>query len=98
MRQADIYDIITELKGLHFRQTELIHRLESLRGRSNSSGPNLIETPGFSIGDRVTIMNPGLLQANRGTVFKIGAKQVTVLAPNGSKIHRAPKNLRRDNN
>jgi hypothetical protein len=55
------------------------------------------KTREFEIGDRVRIMNPRRLQANRGKIVRIGASRITVEAKNGTTIVRAPKNLYFDN-
>ena len=47
----------------------------------------------FAIGDYVTVKNPNLFQANKGTITKIGNKRITVTSLSGQKIQRAPKNL-----
>jgi hypothetical protein len=52
------------------------------------------EPPEFTIGDNVTIQNPGLSQENNGTITKITRRRITVTTfPSGQKIIRAPKNL-----
>jgi hypothetical protein len=51
------------------------------------------EPRGFAIGDNVTIKNPNLFHANKGTIMKVGHKMKTVTSPSGQKILRAPKNL-----
>jgi hypothetical protein len=99
MSGENIDDIISQLKALQIRQSDLISRLENARNQRtqvNIQQPNRIETQDFVIGDRVQIINPGIRQQNKGTVFKIGDKYITVLTPSGSKILRAPKNLRRE--
>jgi hypothetical protein len=51
----------------------------------------------FAIGDRVVIKNPSHFQANRGTVVTISKNRITVLTEKGTKILRAPRNLRAEN-
>jgi hypothetical protein len=51
--------------------------------------------PVFAIGDRVRIRNPRFLQPAEGVITKITRHRITVEAPNGSIISRAPKNITR---
>jgi hypothetical protein len=92
----DIKDIISELRDLQIHQATLISRLERLSESGNNAtepAPPAGTTRRFAIGDRVRIKNPGILQANKGTIEKIGASRILVRAPNGKTIVRAPKNL-----
>jgi hypothetical protein len=71
----DIEDIISELRDLQIQQT-LISRLERL----SESGNNVTEpapptgrmSRRFANGDRARIRNPGILQANKGMIVRIG--------------------------
>jgi transcription antitermination factor NusG len=68
------------------------------RQTGQTTGPAFRQTPrAFQIGDRVQIRNPGPFQPNKGTIQKIGPSRITVVATNGTKILRAPKNLFRIN-
>jgi transcription elongation factor len=99
--EQDIKDIVAQLDRLQIQQSELLQRLDQLvgSGESNNATARSVQsvqseiTREFAIGDRVRIRNPGLLQAVRGTIIKIGASRITVQARNGNKIVRAPKNL-----
>jgi hypothetical protein len=83
--------IVLALKKLNIQETELLERLERL-SLAETSVSSLPAARGFAIGDKVHIRNPKPLQAKKGTILKIG-NRITVLAPNGTKIVRAPKNL-----
>ena len=95
-RDQDVEDIIKQLQDLQVRQTALISRLvrSSTSGNESRAPPPPPDAPReFPIGDRVRIRNPRVLQANRGTIIRIGNDRITVLARNGNKIVRKPKNL-----
>jgi hypothetical protein len=86
----EIKDIVTQLQQLHIGQTKLLKRLAELNGSEDNN--NALERD-FVIGDRVRIKNPRFLQPTGGTVSKVTAKRITVLAANGTSIVRAPKNI-----
>jgi hypothetical protein len=86
----EIKDIVTQLQQLHIGQTKLLKRLAELNGSEDNN--NALERD-FVIGDRVRIKNPRFLQPTSGTVSKVTAKRITVLAANGTSIVRAPKNI-----
>jgi hypothetical protein len=54
----------------------------------------IVSAHGFTVGDRVLILNPSPSQAKRGVIIKIGTNQVTVRAANNTLILRTPKNLK----
>jgi transcription antitermination factor NusG len=93
--EQDIKDIVGQLERLQIRQTALVQRLARLtaigNNNTNTEQPNI--TQEFSVGDQVRITNPGLRQADRGTITNIDNSRITVQARNGTKITRAPKNL-----
>jgi hypothetical protein len=103
--QQEILDLIEELNGLRIHEQALLTRLAVARGstpgvirdpRTRSatavtSAP-LSETGRFRIGETVTLRNPGRYQSSTGTVYKIGAKYITVQTRKG-QIIRAPHNL-----
>jgi hypothetical protein len=62
---------------------------------ARSAPPTARATRVFVIGDLVRIKNPKLLQANQGTIIRIGVgtDRITVQTRNGSKIVRASSNL-----
>jgi hypothetical protein len=96
MRNGDeIKDIVAQLQRLQIQETELLQRLELLSAADSNASASPITTREFVIGDLVQILNPGRLQAKRGTVIKIGVgtNRITVQAKNGSKSVRAPYNL-----
>ena len=62
------------------------------RGADNAN-KNKDSTRKFVTGESVRIKNPGPLQANTGTIVKIGTNRITVKTKNGEKIIRAAKNL-----
>jgi dsDNA-specific endonuclease/ATPase MutS2 len=91
---GEIQDIVNQLKGLQLQQAALISRLGRL---SDSERQDTPPTPPqaareFAIGDKVRIINPRILQENRGKITRIGLR-ITVLTPKGNSIVRAPKNL-----
>ncbi len=91
-RQDDIKDIVDQLQRLQIEQTALIQRIERLtEGTPNT--PNAARP--FAVGDRVRIRNPRRLQANQGTIIRIGldTDRITVQSRDGSKIIRALANL-----
>ena len=91
-REDDIKDIVAQLQRLQIEQTALIQRIERLTegtpGTPNAARP-------FAVGDLVWILNPRRLQANKGTIIRIGLEtdRITVQARGGSKIIRASANL-----
>ena len=93
--EQDIKDIVAQIERLQIRQTALVQRLARLtaigNNNTNTERPNTIQE--FRVGDQVRIINPGLRQANRGTISNIGNSRITVQARDGTKIIRAPKNL-----
>jgi hypothetical protein len=107
MRNDDVKDLISQLTRLQLQQTDLLARLDTavqvqtaLIGTSDEAEPfaqaAFIEsepTRNLEIGDKVTISNPNLFQANEGTITKIGKKRITVTTASGQKIVRAPKNI-----
>ena len=89
-RDQDVKQIITQLQKLQLEQASLISRLESI---SESEAREEQDTDReFVVGDRVRIRNPGLFQAARGKIVRIGTR-ITVQTSSGKKIVRAPKNL-----
>jgi hypothetical protein len=95
--EQDMKDIVAQLDRLQIQQSELLQRLDQLveSGESNNATARSVRstrsirseiTQEFAIGDRVRIRNPGLLQAVRGTIIKIGSSRITVQARNGNKI------------
>jgi transcription antitermination factor NusG len=97
MRNDDVQDLIAQLERLQVQQTELLVRLRSATDREASLAGDFEqeaqEPKGFTVGDKVTIKNPNVFQANQGTITKIGPKRITVTSTSGQKILRAPKNL-----
>jgi hypothetical protein len=107
MRNDDVKDLISQLTRLQLQQTDLLARLDTavqvqtaLIGTSDEAEPfaqaAFIEsepTRNLEIGDKVTISNPNLFQANEGTITKIGKKRITVTTASGQKIVRAPKKI-----
>ena len=87
----EVRDLIKQIKNLHIQQNVLLDRLEKAQAKEGATKSD--EPRQFEIGDYVTITNPNLFQANKGTVTKIGPSRVTVTTNNGTKILRAPKNL-----
>jgi hypothetical protein len=112
--EEDIKGVISQLDKLQLKQSELIARLdqlntkrerESTRASVFPSNPSYAPTPyiiGFSLGDRVVIINPGRNQENKGKVVKISdstflsSVRIVVETPSRQRIIRAPKNLQRD--
>jgi hypothetical protein len=97
----DVSQIVKQLKRLQLQQATLLTRLERLsqegadRNETGpTTGPATRDPPrAFQIGDRVQIRNPGRFQPSTGTIHKIGQSRITVIAANGTKITRAPKNI-----
>ena len=99
-RNQDVKDIIIQLESLQIQQTTLIARLGRLSESAENNReatPALFTTREFVIGDKVRIKNPRVLQSNKGTIVRVGDNRITVLAKNGTRIIRAPKNLILDN-
>ena len=106
--EKDIADIVVRLQQLQIQQSILLDQLSRINegnteAENNNTAPDsnhaAPDTPrDFQIGDRVRILNPGRFQARRGVITNIGESRVTVKAPNGTKIQRAPNNLVLDNN
>jgi hypothetical protein len=102
-----VQDIIAQLQNLQIQQAVLLTRLGRLSSEGNRNSNSNYSRPeppatenttrDFAIGDRVRIRNPGVFQTDRGSIVKIGTTRITVLARNGTKIVRAPKNLIFDN-
>jgi hypothetical protein len=78
--EQDIKDIVAHLEQLQIQQSELLHCLERLVGSGDNNNATVQPdaTREFAVGDRVRIRNPGLLQAVRGTVTKIGTSRIIV--------------------
>ena len=92
--EQEVEEIVARLQGLNLEQAELLTRLARLSERSEGNDDRKdTKTREFEIGDSVKINNPGPFQATKGTVVKIGKGRITVLARNGTKVVRAPKNL-----
>jgi hypothetical protein len=100
----EIKDIITQLNRLQLQQAVLIARLNERVDETDVTEPSptaiaAVTAPtantvrAFAIGDRVTILNPRRLQANKGKIIRITQSRITVQARNGTTIIRAPKNL-----
>ena len=86
--------IVIQLRQLHLQQAVLLERLERLPGNlAEDDGDGRTDTQEFEVGNQVKIKNPGPFQAAKGTIVKIGKDRITVLARNGTKIVRAPRNL-----
>jgi hypothetical protein len=114
--EEDIKSVIYKLDRLQLEQSELIKRLDQLNTRretenrasappSNPAYVPPVSPPndvGFSLGDRVVIVNPGRNQENNGKVVKISDStflsntRIVVETPTKQRIQRAPKNLRHD--
>ena len=99
-KDAEVQAVIELIKALNLQQTALISRLERLsaeRGEQTTTVqrtvPTVIAPREYQIGDEVQILNPRRLQSFKGRIIKIGATRITVKAPNGSTIVRAPKNI-----
>ena len=101
-RDAEVQEVIELIKALNIQQTALISRLERLSAEGEerrttatprAAVPTVIAPRAYQIGDEVRILNPRILQPSRGRIIKIGATRITVKAPNGTTIVRAPKNL-----
>ena len=93
--QDDIKDIIAQLQQLQIQQSLLLQRLERLNegdSKKKSTQQRVATVRDFAIGDQVRIKNPNYLQPNSGKISKINPKRITVVAPNGTTIVRAPKN------
>ena len=99
--EEDARDIIKQIQRLQAEQDALLTRLSRLsirenegnkQANSNHAPPHATKKE-FAVGDRVKIKNPGLLQASKGEIEKIGKSRITVKTSTGSKIVRAPKNL-----
>jgi hypothetical protein len=93
-----IFEIIEDLQRLQIRQNALLGRLAiETTAATETSLPRAraveSESIRFSLGETVSIRNPGRLQPSTGTVVKIGSKRITVQARNGALIPRAPHNL-----
>jgi dsDNA-specific endonuclease/ATPase MutS2 len=95
-----IQELILQLKQLQLeqtrlqqKQTKITTRLERLSRGADNANKNEDSTRKFVIGESVRIKNPGPLQANTGTIVKIGTSRITVKTKNGEKIIRAAKNL-----
>ena len=99
--EQEIADIVIQLQRLQLQQSELLHRLTQSEENNNNaaqqtSTPRTAQSVNapreFVIGDQVRIVNPGRFQASKGRIIKIGDR-ITLLAKNGTKIHRAANNL-----
>ncbi len=88
--QDDIKDIVAQLQWLQIEQSNLLRRIEQL---NESTPPNA--TRPFAIGDLVRIKNLRPLQANKGTIVKIGSDtdRITVQARGVYDITRATAHL-----
>jgi hypothetical protein len=108
MRNDDVQDLISQLTRLQLQQTDLLARLDTAVQVQNTLLGTPDETEpfaraaliggeptrrNFEVGDKVTISNPNLFQANEGTITKIGKKRITVTTASGQKIVCAPKNI-----
>ena len=104
-------ELIEELIKLQISQTATLNRLlESSIARTQIvEGEVEVETKvkktqedssnrPFEVGDSVVVLTPGISRLRKNTVCivtKIGISRITVETPNGNKIVRAQKNLRR---
>jgi hypothetical protein len=79
MRNDDIQDLIAQLERLQVQQTELLVRLRSATDREASLTGDFDqeaqEPKGFTVGDKFTIKNPKVFQANQGTITKSGQNE-----------------------
>jgi hypothetical protein len=102
--EEEIQNIIIQLQRLQIRQSELLTQLEGISEanltrvapRTVPRARELNNPTNFVIGDRVRILNPGILQTATGTVIKIGEKQISIQTRTGIR-HRLPKNITLDN-
>ncbi len=94
-QDEELKDIVAKLQDLKLQERVLIRRLNRLSEAGNQTTGTHIRVREFSIGDQVKILNPGPLQAERGSIIRIGVEtnRITVLAEDGTKIVRAPSNL-----
>lgn len=102
-KDAEVKEVIELIKALNLQQASLISRLERLSAErreeitpipaQRAAAPNIIAPREFRIGDEVRILNPRRFQAQKGKIIKISDKRITVKAPNGSTVLRAPKNI-----
>jgi hypothetical protein len=62
---------------------------------SSTHGNDAAEAPTrtFRVGDRVVVRNPRVLQADRGTITRVGRTRITLRARDGTTVVRAPWNL-----
>jgi hypothetical protein len=105
--QQEIRDIVDQLQRLQIQETALLDRLDHLNEEVGEDEGEILgardpptnpEAPReFVIGDLVRIKNPNpiLQQANKGRIIniKLDTDRITVQPTNGSKLHRAKKNL-----
>jgi hypothetical protein len=96
----EIQELILQLKQLQLeqtrlqqKQTKITTRLEGLSRGADNANKNKDSTQKCVIGESVRIKNPGPLQANTGTIVKIGTSRITIKTKDGKKIIRAAKNL-----
>ena len=95
--EEDPQEIIEQIRRLQTEQDVLLARLVALSIRDHGGGRRQktayaeVERE-FAVGDPVTIKNPGLLQANKGKIEKIGKSRIAVKTSTG-RVIGAPKNL-----
>ena len=105
----ELLDLVNQLLRLQLRQAEIqvqqsevLQRITQATEENNTMSaapPATAPTPPatalteFAIGDWVRVMNPVRLQACIGRIIKIGPTYITILASNGTKVRRKPKNL-----
>jgi hypothetical protein len=94
MTEAEIIEIVEQLRLLQVRQTTLLDRLQLAtvaadidRPRRNTANRRLV------LGDRVRVINPRIGQSSTGVVSKITESRTTVTDRHGRTLSRDPKNL-----
>jgi hypothetical protein len=105
----EILNLVNQLLRLQLRQAEIqvqqsevLQRLTQATEEDNTAStappatapaPPATAPTEFAIGDWVRVVNPVRLQARIGRIIKIGPTYITILANNGTKVRRKPKNL-----
>ncbi len=94
-QDEELKDIVAKLQDLKLQERVRIRRLNRLSEAGIRTTGTHVRVSEFSIGDKVKILNPGPLQAKRGSIVRIGVgtNRITVLAEDGTKIVRASSNL-----